>query len=101
IAWHMWPSPIESESPSPEMPITRSSRLAAIAPVAIGGMRPCALLKPCAPLTKYVGVFDEQPMPESLATRCGGTSSSQNARTTAAVTESWPQPAHKVDIEPS
>ena len=67
----------------------------------MAGMRPCAELKPCAPLTKYVGVFDEQPMPDSFATMCGGVSSSQNARTMAAVTESWPQPAHSVDIDPS
>ena len=35
-------------------------------------MRPWAELKPCAPRTKYVGVFDEQPMPLSLAIMCGG-----------------------------
>ena len=40
-------------------------------------------------------------MPDSFAIMCGGVSSSQNARTMAAVTESWPQPAHSVDIEPS
>ena len=48
----------------------------AAAPVAIAGMRPCAELKPCAPDRKYVGVFDEQPMPDIFATRCGGRSSS-------------------------
>ena len=32
--------------------VERGSRLAALAPVAMGGMRPCAELKPCAPLTK-------------------------------------------------
>ena len=31
-------------------------------------MRPCTELKPCAPLTKYAVVFDEQPMPDSFAT---------------------------------
>ena len=67
----------------------------------MAGMRPWALLKPWAPLRKYVGVFDEQPMPDSLATMCGGVSSSKNARTMAAVTLSWPQPAHSVDIAPS
>ena len=41
MAWQNWPSPIESESPSPEMPMYVSSRLAALAPVAIAGMRPC------------------------------------------------------------
>jgi hypothetical protein len=51
-------------------------RLAAAAPLAIAGIRPCAELKPCAPLTKYVGVFDEQPIPLSLAIMCGGVSSS-------------------------
>ena len=38
-------------------------------------------------------------MPHSLAIMCGGVSSSQKARTIAAVTESWPQPAHSVDID--
>jgi hypothetical protein len=75
--------------------------LAAFAPVAIAGMRPCTLLKPCASLRKYAGVFDEQPMPESFATVCGAMSSSQNAWTMAAVMESWPQPAHSVDMRPS
>jgi len=51
-----------------------------------------------APRTKYVGVFEEQPIPLSLAIMCGGVESSQNACTMAAVTESWPQPAQSVDI---
>ena len=75
--------------------------MAALAPVTSAGMRPCTPLKPCASLRKYAGVFDEQPMPESLATRCGGIDSSQNAWTMAAVIESWPQPAHSVVIAPS
>ena len=75
--------------------------MAALAPVAIAGMRPWAELKPCAPETKYVGVLEEQPMPESLATMCGGVSSSQKARTMAAVIESCPQPAQSVDMLPS
>jgi hypothetical protein len=74
---------------------------AAFAPVAIAAMRPCALLKPCAPEMKYVGVLEEQPMPDSFATRCGGMSISWNARMMAAVMESWPQPAQSVDIDPS
>ena len=77
------------------------SPLAALAPVASAGMRPCTPLKPWASRRKYAGVFDEQPIPDSLATRCGGIASSQNAWTMAAVTESWPQPAHSVVIEPS
>ena len=77
MAWQSWPRPMESESPSPEIPIYRRSRLAAAAPVAIEGMRPCAELKPCAPPTKYVGVLEEQPMPLSLAMRCGGVDNSQ------------------------
>ncbi len=40
-------------------------------------------------------------MPESLAIMCGGVESSQNAWLMAAVTESWPHPAHSVDIAPS
>jgi hypothetical protein len=64
-------------------------------------MRPCAELNPCAPARKYVGVLDEHPMPESFATMCGGVSSSWKALTMAAVIESWPQPAHSVDIDPS
>ena len=40
-------------------------------------------------------------MPDSLATRCGAIDSSQNAWTTAAVTESWPQPAQSVVMAPS
>jgi hypothetical protein len=40
-------------------------------------------------------------MPESFTTRCGGSASSQQACTIAAVTESWPQPAHSVESAPS
>src|SRR5215216_3871564 len=40
-------------------------------------------------------------MPLIFAARCGGRSSSHRACTSAAVTESWPQPAHSVDIAPS
>jgi len=64
-------------------------------------MRPCTELKPCEALRKYAGVFDEQPMPLSFATPCGAMSSSKNAWTIAAVIESWPHPAHNVDMPPS
>ena len=79
----------------------RRSRLAALAPVVTDGMRPCTELNPCDWLTKYAGVFDEQPMPLIFASMCGSTSSSKTAWMIAAVTESWPQPAHKVDTVPS
>jgi hypothetical protein len=65
------------------------------------GMRPCAELKPCAPFTKYAGVFDEQPMPLIFASMCGRIDISHSALTIAAVMESCPQPAHSVDMEPS
>ena len=65
------------------------------------GIRPCTLLKPCELPRKYVGVFDEQPMPDSFATRCGAMSSSKNAWMIAAEIESWPHPAQSVEIAPS
>src|SRR5271169_2010679 len=92
---------MDRESPSPDTPTYVSPRLAALAPLAIDAMRPWTELKPCAPLTKYEVVFDEQPMPDSL-TNCSGCSDRpQQASTMAAVTESWPHPAHKVDMVPS
>ena len=48
MMWQSCPRPIDSESPSPLMPMYVRSPLAALAPVAIDGMRPCTLLKPCA-----------------------------------------------------
>ena len=39
-------------------------------------------------------------MPLSLAIICGAADNSQSARVMAAVMESWPQPAHSVDIRP-
>ena len=75
--------------------------MASAAPVSTDGMRPCTLLNPCELPRKYVGVFDEQPMPDSFATRCGAMSSSKNAWMIAAEIESWPQPAHSVEIAPS
>src|ERR1035438_2772770 len=101
MAWARCPSPIDSETPAPEMPMEATSLVAALAPVAMVTMRPWAELKPCAPRTKYVGVLDEHPMPLNLAIMCGGVESSQKACTMAAVTESWPQPAQSVDIAPS
>jgi hypothetical protein len=77
------------------------SRLASAAPVSTDGILPCTLLKPCELPRKYVGVFDEQPMPDSLATWCGATSSSKKAWMIAAEIESWPQPAHSVEMAPS
>ena len=50
---------------------------------------------------EVVGVFDEQPMPEIFATRCGSIASSKQAWMIEAVIESWPQPAQSVEIEPS
>ena len=40
-------------------------------------------------------------MPETFANRCGGMASSAHACTIAALTESWPQPAHSVETRPS
>ncbi len=77
------------------------SRLAALAPVAIGGMRPWQPLNPCAPRAKYAAVFAEHPIPLSLAIMRGGVDVSQSACVIAAVTESWPQPAQRVDMPPS
>src|SRR3982074_2476068 len=96
-----WPRPIDAESPSPDTPRYSNSRLARLAPVSTDGMRPCTLLKPCELPRKYVGVLDEQPMPESFATRCGAMSSSKNAWMIALEIESCPQPAHKVETVPS
>jgi len=79
---------MDSESPSPEMPMYTRSLFAAFAPVATAGMRPCTALNPWDCLMKYAVVFDEHPMPLIFAARCGGTSSSQNDCTMAAVTES-------------
>ena len=40
-------------------------------------------------------------MPDSLAIRCGGNASSKQAWMIAALIELWPQPAHRVETEPS
>src|SRR5580765_5677895 len=94
MAWQSCPSPIDSESPSPEMPMYVRSRFAAFAPELTDGIRPCTELNPCDSFMKYAVVLDEQPMPLIFAARCGGSASSQHAWISAAVTESWPQPAH-------
>src|SRR5688500_11840449 len=95
------PSPIEAESPSPDTPMQMRSRLARLAPVNTEGIRPCTELKPWLAPRKEVGVFEEQPMPESFATRCGGRSSSKQAWMIAPEIESCPQPAQSVDTAPS
>ncbi|MEJ2372132.1 MAG: hypothetical protein P8Y07_14935 [Gemmatimonadales bacterium] len=45
--------------------------------------------------------MEEQPIPLSFAARCGGMFSSKKARVIAEVIESCPQPAQRVDMEPS
>src|SRR5215469_8357991 len=101
MAWQNCPSPMESVSPSPDTPMYESLRLAAFAPMAMDGMRPCTELKPWPPLTKYAVVLDEQPMPDSFTTFCGSSDSAQLASTIAAVMESCPQPAQSVESAPS
>src|SRR5882762_1555388 len=64
-------------------------------------MRPCTELKPCEPDTKYAVVFEEQPMPDNFTSCSGFIDRPQQASTMAAVTESWPHPAHSVDMLPS
>jgi len=93
--------PIDAVSPSPETPIYNSSRFDTFAPVMTDGIRPWTELKPWALSKKYVGDFDEQPMPDTLATRWGSIFNPQTAWITAALIESCPQPAHKVEIAPS
>ena len=48
-----------------------------------------------------MGVLDEQPIPESFAIMWGGIDISAQAWMIAALIESCPQPAHRVDIVPS
>ena len=87
-------------SPSPDTPSMYSERLASCAPVVSAGMRPCTPLKPWAVSTKYAGVFDEQPMPDIFASRCGSMPSSYSALIMWLVIELWPQPAHSVVAAP-
>src|SRR5678816_1974423 len=95
------PIPIDAVSPSPETPKYVRSRFARFAPVATEGMRPWTELNPCEFDKKYAGDFDEQPIPESFATLCGSMFISQHACTIAALIESCPHPAQRVDSEPS
>jgi hypothetical protein len=46
-------------------------------------------------------VFDEHPMPDSFTSCSGRNERPQHASMIDAVTESWPHPAHKVDMLPS
>src|SRR5258708_36960710 len=101
MAWHSWPSPIESESPSPEIPTYVRLRLAAFAPLATLGILPCTELKPCDCFMKYAVVFDEHPIPLIFAARCGGISSSQNPLIRAPRPECVPHPATRVRSAPS
>src|SRR5215470_10291760 len=75
-------------------------RLASIAPVATDGMRPCTELKLCERLMKYAGLFDEQPMPLSLATFSGFTPISNIASMIRSEIALWPQPAQSVVFPP-
>ena len=93
--------PMLAVSPSPETPISVSSRLAACTPVAMLGMRPCTALKPCEWPRKYAGVLLEQPMPDSLATRCGSSPASHAAWMMPPVIALCPQPGHSVVLLPS
>src|SRR5207245_9959529 len=70
------------------------------APVVSAGIRPCTPLKPWAVSTKYAGVFEEHPMPDIFARRCGSTPSSYRALIMWLVIELWPQPAHSVVAAP-
>src|ERR1700733_1692625 len=64
-------------------------------------MRPCTELNPCEPPTKYAVVLEEHPIPDSLTSCSGRSERPQHASMIDAVTESWPQPAHSVDMLPS
>ena len=46
------PMPMDNVSPSPETPKHNNSLLAAFAPVATEGIRPCTALNPCDWLAK-------------------------------------------------
>src|ERR1039457_2419530 len=92
IMWTNWPIPMEAESPSPETPNVVMVWLARIAPVETDGMRPCTLLKLCARLMKYAGLFDEQPMPRSLWTRSGSIPIWSMASMMRSEMALWPHP---------
>src|SRR5215472_19258507 len=94
------PMPIEAVSPSPLTPSAIRLRFASIAPVATDGMRPCTELKLCERLMKYAGLFDEHPMPLSLATFSGFTPISNIASMMRSEIALWPQPAQSVVFPP-
>src|SRR5216683_7855537 len=94
------PMPMDAVSPSPLTPRASKVRFASTAPVATEGIRPCTELKLCARAMKYAGVFDEHPMPLSLATRSGCTPISYMAFMMRSEIALWPQPAHSVVLPP-
>src|SRR6201999_174699 len=100
MRWMNWPMPMEAVSPSPLMPSASRLRLASMAPVVTEGMRPWTVLKLCDLLRKYAGVFDEQPMPDILATRCGSTPISYMASIMRSEMALWPHPAQSVVLPP-
>src|SRR6201982_3645989 len=75
-------------------------RLASMAPVAKDGIRPCTELKLCERLMKYAGLFDEHPMPLSLATRSGWMPISYMASMMRSEMALCPHPAHSVVLPP-
>src|SRR3954471_10557521 len=91
---------MDAVSPSPLIPSASRSLFASTAPVATEGMRPCTELKLCDLPMKYAGVFDEQPMPDILATRCGSTPISYMASMMRSEIALWPQPAQSVVLPP-
>ena len=94
------PAPMAPVSPSPLTPMGIRCLFASTAPVATAGMRPWTELKPCEPPRKYAGLLLEQPMPESLMTRSGGTPISKYASTMRSEIALWPQPAQSVVLPP-
>src|SRR5579864_5017341 len=100
MRWTNCPIPIEAESPSPLTPKVSRLRLASMAPVAKDGIRPCTELKLCERLMKYAGLFDEHPMPLSLATRSGWMPISYMASMMRSDIALCPQPAQSVVLPP-
>src|SRR5690349_204760 len=91
---------MEAVSPSPLTPSASRSLFASTAPVVTDGMRPCTELKLCDLLMKYAGLFDEQPMPDIFATRCGSTPISYMASMMRSEMALCPQPAQRVVLPP-
>src|ERR1700756_617927 len=100
MRWTNCPIPMEAESPSPLTPKVSRLRLASMAPVARDGIRPCTELKLCERLMKYAGLFDEHPMPLSLATRSGWMPISYMASMMRSDIALCPQPAQSVVLPP-